>query len=79
MIMGITGRQAQIVEMLQQKDFLSVQKLVEHFQITTQTIHDAKINDPTKVICVRKPPGAIVTNFQQSGVELVFCGVYGAK
>ncbi len=39
MIMGITDRQAQIAEMLQQKDFLNVEELAEYFQVTTQTIH----------------------------------------
>ncbi len=79
MIMGITDRHAQIVEMSQQRDFLSVEELAEYLQLTTQTIHDGKINDPTKVFCDRKPHGVIVTNFQQSGVELVFCGANGAK
>ncbi len=32
MIMGITDRQAQIAEMLQQKDFLNVEELAEYFQ-----------------------------------------------
>lgn len=36
--MGITDRQAQIVEMLQQGDFLYVNQLAESFQVTTQTI-----------------------------------------
>ena len=39
MIMGITDRQAQIAERLQQKDFLNVKKLAEYFQVTSQTIH----------------------------------------
>ncbi len=65
--------------MLQQKDFLSVEERAEYLQLTTQTIHDGKINDPTKVFCDRKPPGVIVTNFQQAGVERVFCGADGAK
>lgn len=38
MIMGITDRQAQIAEMLQQKDFLNVEELAEYFQVTTRTI-----------------------------------------
>lgn len=38
MIMGITDRQAQIAEMLRQKDFLNVEELAEYFQVTTQTI-----------------------------------------
>jgi DeoR family glycerol-3-phosphate regulon repressor len=38
-----------------------------------------KINDPTKVFCDRKTPETIVTNLQQSGVELVLCGADGAK
>jgi len=38
MIMGITDKQAQIAEMLQQKDFLNVEELAEYFQVTTQTI-----------------------------------------
>ncbi len=38
MIIRITDRQAQIAEMLQQKDFLNVEELAKYFQVTTQTI-----------------------------------------
>ena len=58
--MGIADRQAQIVEMLQQKDFPNVEELAEYFQVPTQTIRAGKINDPTKAF----PPAyaTLVTN-----------------